>query len=219
MYKVIFFDLGGVIVHDFFSGGDKLFAKNLNIPLEAARDAYVATDDPAYSKGLLSDKDRWRAFVEYVGLPASSVNRCIATYFETYTAIPETIQLLQSLHAQGSRYALGVISDQPAGVAAYLQRKFQPVFALFTDQLVLISAETGMSKRDLDGSLFREAIARAGRPVHELLYIDDSAKHVQEAAKVGLPGWHFDHINVPLAKLLAALEIKLGYTNPKMIGN
>lgn len=208
MIKVILFDLGGVVFKDFFSGGETGLAKALGLSSKTILTAYVKTDAPAYCKNELTDENRWKDFVKEVGLSEAKIQICIDEYYKSYQLLPETLTFLEHLK-KDNNYKLGVLSDQPIGIANYLREEYPNVFSLFDPTLAIISAEVGLSKKDSNFKIYKLAIEKSQVYPNEILFVDDSMHNIQKAKSVGMKTYYFDIENQPISKLLKGLKEKL----------
>jgi len=191
MTRVLFFDLGGVVFTDFFSGGEKKLAEVLNVPPSKLLDVYLKTDVPSYSKGGITDLERWKLFTDELGLPKSYADICINEYYKSYEQIKETVDLIRELALDG-RFRLGILSDQPKGVTDYLRKSYEDVFNLFDQNLVVISAEVKLSKKDPELDIYKLAIERSGLSVEDIVFIDNSQNNIDNAESIGIQGFFFD---------------------------
>lgn len=204
-HEVIYFDLGGVVFTDFFSGGEVGLSEALQLSSQAVLDAYQKTDLSGYCKDELSDEVRWKSFVDELGLPESCVQTCIDEYYRSYQIIPETVTFLKEL-ARAGTHKLGVLSDQPMGITNYLRKTYPDIFSLFESELVLISAEIHLSKKDADLAIYKLAIERAGITAPEALFVDNSSHNIDNAKSLGIGAYFFDIKEVEAAKLLDGLR-------------
>lgn|GEM_PF-3987552 len=205
MIQTLFFDLGGVVFRDFFSGAVTEFAQKLGLPAETVLAAYVKTDVPVYCKNLLDDEERWKLFVDELHLPEAEIEPCIESFYESYQLFPQTVALLQELLAM-KRYRFGVLSDQPMGVAQYLRNEHQNVFDLFASELVIISAEIGLSKRDPDLEIYKEAIRKSGDAADKILLVDNALHNIENAKSLGMQTYYFDIEHKPIEELIKELK-------------
>ena len=88
-YKVLYFDLGGVVFRDFFSGGEVGLSNALRLKPQVILDAYKKTDLPEYCKDELSDETRWKLFIDELGLSDGYLQTCIDEYYRSYQIIAE----------------------------------------------------------------------------------------------------------------------------------
>lgn len=210
MDEVILFDLGGVIFYDFFSGGDEEFVKALALPKEKIFEAYVKTDLTEYSEGKIDDNERWLMFVKELGLPKTKLQTCIGAFYKGYKPINEMIGLIKQLKMNHPNLSLGVLSDQPEGIATYLRKNYQYIFELFDKDLVLISTEVGLSKQAENLEFYKEALKRAKVSAAEVMLVDNSQSNMKNAASFGMQGFFFDIENVSINSLVEKLKKKVG---------
>ena len=205
MKKVLYFDLGGVVFNDFFSGGEVGLSRKLDIPSEQVVDAYIKTDKAEYCIGKISEQDRWKLFTDELGLDGSCVAICIDEYYKSYKPIEETVDLIKELSLT-SKFRLGILSDQPKGVTEYLRKNYQDIFALFQPELTLISAELGQSKKDQELDIYRLAIKRSSTDIKDILFIDNSKTNIDNAKILDIGGYFFDICTYSSSKLVEALN-------------
>ena len=104
--KILFFDLGGVIFRDIFSGGESVFLDGLGIDKEKFINIYTETDLPLYSKGKISDNHRWKLFAEKSKINELDVEYLVKLYISSYSPIEETVDFLKEIK---KNYSLGVL--------------------------------------------------------------------------------------------------------------
>lgn len=201
----IFFDLGGVIFTDLFSGGEMGFARTLGIDPEKLVEVYLSTDTSAYAKGHESDDVRWRALAEKLGIQDKSLDFWLREYRNTYQLYPEMKSYLSRL-AQRKDLQLGVLSDQPIVAIDHLTDAYAGIFKLFKPELILISAKIDLSKKDEDLAIYKLAVQKAGLEPGQTLFVDNSLHNIENAAKTGMKTFYFDMTNVPLAELITKLD-------------
>lgn len=206
MIKVIFFDLGGVIFQDFFSGGAEFFAQKFHLPVKQISKAYQETDSALYCKDEVTDKQRWENFAEKIGISSEKVPVFIQAFYESYQLFPKSVHLLTKLKQEYPTIELGILSDQPLDVAKYLRKKFPDVFGLFDTDITLISAEIGMSKKDPDLKIYEEAIKRSNHQPENILFVDNSEYNLQNAKRLGMQVFLFDTTAMTIDKLSSELE-------------
>lgn len=208
MIKVMFFDLGGVIFTDFFSGGERGLVEVLGQPSEEVLSAYVTTDAASYCKDQLSDENRWKSFVNALGLPESIIQTCIDEFYKSYHLFPDSLKFLEDLKKENT-FRLGILSDQPMGIAKYLREKYKQVFTVCDPNLTIISAEVGLSKKDQDLGIYKLAIERSGVSPDEILFVDNSLHNAECAQSVGMQTYFFDIKNYSVKILLDGLRTRL----------
>jgi len=208
--SVLLFDLGGVIFEDVFSGGEKIFTKKLNIDYNEFKKLYVKTDLPDYSKGIINDDIRWKFFADELGQKKYDIKFFIHLYLSSYSLIENSkmfIEKVKNIYSQ--EFDLGILSDQPTSVVKHLKKEYPEIFSLFNKKYTFISSEVGLSKRDKNLEFFKYVFKKINLDSNKILYIDDSKLHLQNALKVGIPGFHFDIKNQLIDSLFVELEKKL----------
>lgn len=99
-------------------------------------------------------------------------------------AIAETEAAIEALHARGvPQYGLSNISYETVDSTMAMS----PAFARLTD--VIASGREGVMKPD--PAIFELACARFGRAADELLFVDDSARNIEAARRLGFHTHHF----------------------------
>lgn len=207
-YKVLYFDLGGVVFRDFFSGGEVGLSNALRLKPQVILDAYKKTDLPEYCKDELSDETRWKLFIDELGLSDGYLQTCIDEYYRSYQIIAESVAFLQEL-SNDSAYKLGILSDQPIGIAKYLRKTYPNIFRLFNAELALISADIHLSKNDTNQVIYKYAIDRAGVTAPEILFVDNSSSNIDNAKSLGISTYFFDIKKVEIARLVEGLRAQL----------
>ena len=199
-HKLIFFDLGGVVFQDIFSGGHASFVSYLGITKSKFLDIYTSTDDLLYSIGQINDEDRWRFFIKGIGDGSRKLDKLIQLYLDSYSPIEETVDFLEKIKKDYPNVILGILSDQPRSVANLLRKKYNTIFSMFDEDYIFISSEVGLSKRDSKKKLFKYALKKSNSL--SPIYIDDSMVHLKKAREVGLNGYFFDINNKSPNKLI-----------------
>ncbi len=204
--NAIFFDLGGVIFSDLFSGGEIGFAKTLGIDPDELVKTYLSTDTPAYAKGHETDESRWQALADKLGVQGKSLDFWLNEYRNTYQLYPEMKPYLSQL-AQRKDLKIGALSDQPHVAIDHLTSTYPEVFQLFNPGLIVISARIGLSKKDEDLAIYKLAIQKSGLGPGQTLFVDNSHHNVENASKAGMKAFYFDITNVPLAEIITKLDV------------
>ena len=98
-------------------------------------------------------------------------------------------------------------------MAYYLRSSFKKVFELFEPNLILISAEIGLSKKDADFAIYKSAIEKSNVDIEDILFIDNSKNNIDNAATLGIDGFFFDIINISPENLIIDLKKCLNSEN------
>ena len=203
---MVYFDLGGVLFRDFYSGAEGPMVKLLGLPREEVLRAYEKTDVPEYCIGSMDEQTRWKLFTDELGLPEERIEECIEVYYRSFRPIPETKTFVQELRNNYPQLRFGVLSDQPIRAAQTIRKEHQDLFFLFEPKLTLISCEVGLTKRDQQLRFFKEAIRRTGKPAGELFFVDNSKKNINSAESVGIKGFFFDIKHEAVVSLIGKLK-------------
>ena len=206
MLSVIYFDLGGVLFRDFYSGAEGPMVTLLGLPRERILQAYEKSDVPDYCTGSMDEQTRWKLFTDELGLPEERIGGGIEVYYQTFRPISETKTFVQDMRNNYPQLRLGVLSDQPIRAAQTIRKEHQDLFSLFEPKLTLISCEVGLTKRDEHLRFFKEAIRRTGKPAGEILFVDNSLKNIEFVKILGIHGFFFDIEHEPVASLIGELK-------------
>lgn len=131
------------------------------------------------------------------GLTSAEVQRVVDTVPDTLTPLPDTVALLQRLHAAG--HALYYLSNMPGPLAAHLLATHD-FLAWFKDGV--FSSHVGHNKPER--AIFEIAAQRFGHPVDELVFLDDHGPNVEAARSLGWHALQFSHAARAEADLRAA---------------
>ena len=195
------FDLGGVLIDwsprylfaRHFAGDEAALEHFLthvcppewNVTMDAGKPAHV---------GLA---ERIAAHPEHEGM--------IRRWFDEWPAmmsgpVPGAVELLRELKGRG--FPLYALTNWSADTFHHAQAKFE--FLDWFDDIV-VSGRIGMIKPD--PAIFRHAIAQCSLDPARTLFIDDSARNTDSAAKIGFQVHHFttaDRLREHLAARLAS---------------
>lgn len=195
--KVIFFDVGYTL--DYPLSGDWMFTRKF---YELAGEALAASSPDAVERArdralsylerhhlVLTEDEEYRQFIRYysfvseeldLGLTDAAIGEIALdrTYnMKNYVAYPDAERVVKTL---GEAYKLGIISDtwpsihrqlRAIGVADYFStRTFS--FALGTFKP--------------DGRMYRDALEKGGFPAEDTVFVDDSARNLEGAARLGM---------------------------------
>ncbi len=206
MISTIFFDLGGVLLYDFPSGGIKEFEKVFDLPKEIIDAAWMKTDSGGFALGRISEEERCQRFLDELGLPENKISACIEAYYKGFKPIKETIFFVRQLKKTRPDIDFGILSDQHTGIAHYIRKKYKYILRLFSESLILISAEVGMSKKEKDLRIYQEAIKRARVLPSQILFVDNTLKNIENAKSLGMNGFYFDIKRKSLSSLISSLD-------------
>jgi 2-haloacid dehalogenase len=178
MIKVIYFDIGGVLVTDGFYRAAPLFSKKLKIDEKIIFDAYIKTDDWKYGAGKIGIK-RWENLFKELNLKNINVEEYVKLWHSIFVPIKETINIAKKLKG---KYVLGVLADQPKDIISHLEK----CSFLYLFNLRVMSCEVGHSKDEGNLKIYQIAIKKAKVKPEEILFIDNNQKNLDNASKLGL---------------------------------
>lgn len=198
--KGIFFDLGWTLVYppsgdwEFTQPAQKLFNWEVYQSLPKERTAAVRKEANDYLEAhhhistLEEEYDRMLQYFTIVAqkLPELGATRqdIEATALEKVYQSQHTYNLMEdaipTLEALKGRYKLGIISDTWPSIVPVLERfGILPYFDAIT-----YSFQLGCFKPN--PRMFQDALSKIGLPAQECVFIDDVARNLEGAAKVGI---------------------------------
>ena len=198
--KGIFFDLGWTLVYppsgdwEFTQPAQKLFNWEVYQSLPKERTAAVRKEANDYLEAhhhissLEEEYDRMLQYFTIVAqkLPELGATRqdIEATALEKVYQSQHTFNLMEdaipTLEALKGRYKLGIISDTWPSIVPVLERfGILPYFDAIT-----YSFQLGCFKPN--PRMFQDALSKMGLPAQECVFIDDVARNLEGAAKVGI---------------------------------
>ena len=198
--KGIFFDLGWTLVYppsgdwEFTQPAQKLFNWEVYQSLPKERTAAVRKEANDYLEAhhhissLEEEYDRMLQYFTIVAqkLPELGATRqdIEATALEKVYQSQHTFNLMEdaipTLEALKGRYKLGIISDTWPSIVPVLERfGILPYFDAIT-----YSFQLGCFKPNR--RMFQDALSKMGLPAQECVFIDDVARNLEGAAKVGI---------------------------------
>ncbi len=186
----IVFDFGGVVFrwtpHEFMP---RLLPQHARTTEEGAAltQAFFQSftgDWGEFDRGSLTVDELVPRIAERTGLAAEDVRHVVQAVPAELTAVPETVSLIEQLHAAGHR--LFYLSNMPAPYADHLEA-VNGFLGLFEDGV--FSSRVGWIKPEPE--IFHVAERRFGIAPGELLFIDDVLHNVEAARRLGWQALHF----------------------------
>ena len=181
----IVFDLGGVVVrYDRAALMAELYA-------DPATYAAVHTgveehlDWPAMDRGTLTETEAVALAAVRAGVSAAELARFMDRMAVAWTPIPETIDLLYRLRANG--HALYCLSNMHPASATFLERTFT-FWEVFAG--TVISCHVGLCKPD--PAIYAHLLDRFALAAGETVFIDDLAVNLAAAAVFGIRTIQFE---------------------------
>ena len=198
--KGIFFDLGWTLVYppsgdwEFTQSAKKLFNWEVYQSLPKERTAAVRKEANDYLEAhhhISSLEEEYDRMLQYFTIVAQKLPELGATRQDieatalekvyqsqhTYNLMEDAIPTLEALKG---RYKLGIISDTWPSIVPVLERfGILPYFDAIT-----YSFQLGCFKPN--PRMFQDALSKMGLPAQECVFIDDVARNLEGAAKVGI---------------------------------
>ncbi len=189
MIEVIFFDLGNVILP--FShfqiaeklsrfSRDKIFQDSQNI-FSRLFDFQEGLMNP-FDEGKISPAEFFRSLKESFHL-SLSFEEFLPIWNDIFTEDREVSNIILSLKG---KWRLGLLSNTDSLHFSYILSKF-PILRAF--EKWILSYEVGFKKPAAE--IFKKAIEWASVKPEKILFIDDTKRHVEAAALLGIEGIHF----------------------------
>ena len=191
--KVVFFDLGGVIVRTEFQAPRQQLAERLGMEYE---DLYKIVFDSESSGraslGEITSDDHWTGVIQRLRRPASDLSLIRDEFFAGDIVDRTLVEYIRSLRG---KYKTGLISNAWSDLRDFVVReKFDDAF----DRMI-ISAEVGAVKPE--PKIFQIALEQFGVKPKEALFVDDVYANIEGCEKVGMKGIHFKDAESTLQQL------------------
>ena len=184
--RAVVFDLGNVLIR-----WDPHPAIARGVGDEHATRFLGATDFDFMAWNHEQDAGRpWRDAEELVARSHPHWAHAARAYREHFTAslvgpVHDTVEVLTELHAAGVR--LLALTNWSAELFPVARRDF-PFLGLFDD--IIVSGEEQLAKPD--ARIFRVLERRAGVPLSDCVFVDDSARNVDAARALGMDAILFE---------------------------
>lgn len=177
MLRAIYFDYHGVLDRRTFGGLLRVLEQG-GVP--ADQRSKLESLGESYATGGLSPREWWQQVEQLGGPAAAAIGK---KYILHVDPIRTMWELINTLH---HRFAIGLLSDCPSDKKDIIVRAYDlPEFF----EYLIFSCDVGLSKQD---STFFRLMDQQGlyRP-SDILYIDDSERHVATAAALGYAAHHY----------------------------
>lgn len=177
MYKLIFFDLGGVV----FTNGTQRFISRLagRYPYPREKIAQIVNDQMAtlYREAKITRDQFWDYVFKNLDLKETA-DELELEWFSNYKLVPEIKKLIQEL---SKKYKIFCLSDSFKERIAWLNQKYD--FLDWFDGRVF-SFEVGARKPN--PLIFKAALKKARTKPEEVIFIDDKPKNIKAAEKLAI---------------------------------
>ncbi len=181
----IVFDLGGVVVR---WQPEEILAKTLIDPVtrELIRTQLLEHADwIALDRGTLTEAEAVARTAQRTGLPPDDVAAWLRQIPRELTLIPETVQLMDRLQAQG--HTLFCLSNMSLASIAYLEQTYT-FWEFFTG--AVISCRLHLCKPE--PAIYEHLLSQYALEATETVFIDDTQVNVTAAAQFGIQTIQFE---------------------------
>lgn len=182
MYKLILFDLGGVV----FTNGTKKFITDISarhgILPETALTVLDGDIGTKYREGQIGRDEFWKLVLENLPLK-DSMDDLEREWIGNYDLIPGTKEIIERLR---SKYKVMYLSDNVKERVDKLDERFG--FVSWFDGGIF-SHEVGVRKPN--PKIYEFALQKGGAEPQEAVFIDDKPKMLEPAEKMGMTGLVF----------------------------
>jgi epoxide hydrolase-like predicted phosphatase len=177
MYKLILFDLGGVL----FTNGTSRFINTLALRYSITEDNVKTVLDgeigSLYRESKITRDEFWRRVIETLKLKEDS-NSLEKEWVYSYELIEKTEEIIKIL---SSKYKVYFLSDNVKEREEALDKKYD-FKALFNGGV--FSYEVGFRKPD--PRVYKIALEKAGEKAEETVFIDDKESSLIPARQMGI---------------------------------
>jgi epoxide hydrolase-like predicted phosphatase len=191
--RVIFFDLGGVLLRTEFQAPRQQLAERLGMEYDDLVKIVFDSDSGIKATiGEISSEEHWDSVMKRLKRPASELVAIRAEFFAGDILDRILLDYLRSLRG---KYKTGLISNAWGDLRDYIvKEKFDDAF----DKMI-ISAEVGAAKPE--PKIFQIALEQFGVKPKEAVFVDDFLINVEGCEKVGIKGIHFKDSESTLRQL------------------
>ena len=203
--KAIIFDFGGVLIDLDINDCKDTFKRELGY------DKIDDILDPCHQKGIVGDMeegvitaDEFRAEVLKDSRPGARPEEVDDAFMHILAGIPAYKGSL--LNRLAESYDVYILSNNNPIVAPHMPELFAGVGVDFKNLFKKTFLSYEMKALKPSYTFYKRVLEQIGRPVEELLFIDDSQKNVDGAIAAGLPAVYYD----PTTDLAALLAEVLG---------
>ena len=195
--KVVFFDLGGVIVRKEFQAPRQQLADRLGMDYEDLSKIVFDSDSGLKaSMGEIAADAHWASVLKRLKRPSSELSLIREEFFAGDIDDRTLVEYIRSLRG---KYKTGLISNAWSDLRDFIVReKFDDAF----DKMI-ISAEVGAVKPE--PKIFQIALEHFGVKPKEAVFVDDFYINIEGCEKVGTKGIHFKDAESTLQQLKALL--------------
>jgi putative hydrolase of the HAD superfamily len=175
----LIFDLGGVVVRWDPAAIIASVFDDEELQAKVRDGVFAHADWLELDRGTLDREDAIRRAAQRIGMTEGEIRRLLLAVPPSLVPIPETIDLLYRLKAQG--HPLYCLSNMHVASIEHLEREHE-FFEVFTGKV--ISCRLKLCKPE--AAIYEQALALNKLKANESVFIDDVDVNIEAAAKVGL---------------------------------
>jgi len=177
MYKVILFDLGGVLFTDGTASFMDTLSKRYEIPKEKIREVLDGEIGKDYREARITRDEFWKKVISSLGLKEDA-NTLEAEWIGSYSIIEKTKEIIQKLR---KNYKVYFLSGNVKEREQQLEEKYK-YKQLFDGGI--FSYEVGVNKPD--PRIYKIALERVQAIGEEVVFIDDKESAIPPAKDLGI---------------------------------
>ena len=191
--KVVFFDLGGVIVRTEFQSPRQQLAERLGMEYDDLdRIVFDSESGRLAALGQVTADQHWISILSRLKRPDSELSAIRQEFFAGDIVDRTLVEYIRSLRG---KYKTGLISNAWSDLRDFIVReKFDDAF----DKMI-ISAEVGAMKPE--PKIFQIALEHFGVKPNEAVFVDDFYINIEGCEKLGIKGIHFKDAESTLQQL------------------
>ena len=196
--KVVFFDLGGVILRTEFQAPRQQLAEKLGMEYDDLNKiVFDSNSGVRASMGEITSDDHWMSVIQRLKRPIAELSLIRDEFFAGDIVDRTLVEYIRSLRG---KYKTGLISNAWSDLRDFIVReKFDDAF----DKMI-ISAEVGAVKPE--PKIFQIALEQFGVSPNEAVFVDDFYVNIEGCEKVGIKGIHFKDAELTMQQLKEILE-------------
>ena len=184
-YKLILFDVGGVLIN--YSNAFVTASKELNIPVELL-DATYDKYEREVTAGKMTPQDLYISSLKDNGLKADENYDFLKSWIKDYSSITPTFNLVLDLEG---KYNLGLLSNIYTGTLnALIKQNLIPNIKYVH---TFLSCDMGMQKPDKE--IYEKIIEITKLAPDDILFIDDRDDYLSPPKAMGWNTFKFDKDN------------------------
>lgn len=183
MLKAVVFDWGGVLMRTVDDSGRRKWERKLGLPMYAAdRVVHGSRSWKKAQSGIISDAEYWADVAEQLGLDKGELGEFRRDYFSGDELDQEMVTFIRELRPH---CRIGLLSNASPRLQELLDSS--GVTELF--DVIVISGRVGVQKPDPE--IYRLVLERLGVAPEETIFVDDFARNIEAAERLGMETMHF----------------------------